>query len=83
MLEEALRLLEAGEILGWYQGATEFGPRALGNRNLLASPWAPFVKANLNEYIKHREPFRPFAIAVPEEDSGRYFECSALCDFMT
>ena len=65
ILEETIRLLEAGKIVGWYHGATEFGPRALGNRSLLASPWAPYVKENLNEYVKHREAFQPFAISVP------------------
>ena len=45
-------------------------------------PWASYVMENVNDYIKHREWFRPFALAVPEEDCGRYFECSALCDTM-
>jgi len=81
-LEATLQLLEAGKIVGWFQGATEFGPRALGNRSLLASPWAPYVRENLNDYIKHREWFRPFAVAVPEEDCARYFEGSDLCRSM-
>ena len=65
-----------------FHGATEFGPRALGHRSLLASPWAPYVRENLNDYIKHREWFRPFALAVPEEDCDRYFEGSQLCQSM-
>jgi carbamoyltransferase len=73
-LEETIRLLEAGKIVAWCHGRTEFGPRALGHRSLLASPWAPYGKENLNEYIKHREAFRPFAISVPAEDCERYFE---------
>lgn len=73
-IREAVKLLAAGKIIGWVQGAAEFGPRALGNRSLLASPWAPYVKENLNEYVKHREPFRPFALSVPEEDAANYFE---------
>src|SRR5262249_24455787 len=77
-----LQLLESGKIVGWCQGAAEFGPRALGNRSLLASPWAEYVKENLNDYIKHREWFRPFAMSVPEEDCARYFECSSLCSYM-
>ncbi len=81
-IEETLRLLNAGKIVAWYQGAAEFGPRALGNRSLLASPWAPYVKENLNEYVKHREPFRPFAISVPEEDCATHFECSLPGRFM-
>ena len=80
--EQTIRLLQAGKIVAWFQGAAEFGPRALGNRSLLASPWAPFVKENLNDYVKHRETFRPFAIAVPQEDRPRYFDCSPAGDFM-
>jgi carbamoyltransferase len=81
-IDTTIQLLEAGKIVGWFQGATEFGPRALGNRSLLASPWASYVKENLNDYIKHREWFRPFAVSVPEEDCARYFECSDLCRSM-
>ncbi len=82
-LDATVQLLQAGKIVAWYQGATEFGPRALGNRSLLASPWAPYVKENLNDYVKHREWFRPFALAVPGEDSPKYFEHSPLSGFMT
>jgi carbamoyltransferase len=81
-LDATLQLLQAGKIVGWFQGPAEFGPRALGNRSLLASPWAAYVRENLNDYIKHREWFRPFALAVPEEDCSRYFECSRLCQSM-
>ncbi|MGA8074969.1 MAG: carbamoyltransferase N-terminal domain-containing protein [Candidatus Acidiferrales bacterium] len=81
-IQAALRLLSAGKIVAWCQGAVEFGPRALGNRSLLASPWAPFVKENLNDYVKHRESFRPFALAVPAEDSARFFESTRAARFM-
>ncbi len=81
-IEEAVRLLQAGKIVAWFQGAAEFGPRALGNRSLFASPWAPYVEENLNDYVKHRESFRPFAISVPEEDCTRYFDCSPAGRFM-
>jgi len=81
-IDAALQLLESGKIVGWFQGPAEFGPRALGNRSLLASPWASYVRENLNDFIKHREWFRPFALAVPEEDCARYFECSNLCQAM-
>jgi len=81
-LQTTIQLLQSGKIIGWFQGAAEFGPRALGNRSLLASPWASYVKENLNDYIKHREWFRPFAIAIPEEDCSRFFECSHLCRYM-
>jgi len=82
-LGEAVRLLQAGKIVAWFQGAAEFGPRALGNRSLLASPWAPYAKENLNDYVKHRESFRPFALAIPEERCAEYFQCSANGRFLT
>jgi carbamoyltransferase len=82
-IEEVLRLLEGGKIVAWYQGGAEFGPRALGNRSLLASPWAPYVKENLNDYVKHRESFRPFALSIAAEDAAEYFDCSANARFMT
>ena len=81
-LEEAIQLLVAGKIVGWFHGAAEFGPRALGNRSLLASPWAPYVKENLNEYVKHREGFRPFAISVVAERAAEYFEYAPSARFM-
>ena len=81
--ESVVRLVEQGRIVAWYQGRVEFGPRALGNRSLLASPWAPYVRENLNDYVKHREWFRPFALAVPEEDAPRYFEFSPQARFMS
>ena len=81
-IEATAQLLYAGKIVGWVQGATEFGPRALGNRSILASPWAPYVKENLNDFIKHREWFRPFAVSIAEEDCDRYFEASSQCRFM-
>lgn len=82
-IDEALRLLESGKIVAWYQGPAEFGPRALGNRSLLASPWAPYVKENLNDFVKHRESFRPFALSIAAEDAREYFESSANARFMT
>ncbi len=81
-LDSAVTLLRAGKIVGWFHGATEFGPRALGHRSLLASPWAPYVTENLNDFVKHRESFRPFAVSVREEDCARYFEGSPLCRLM-
>jgi len=81
-LEEAIQLLAAGKIVGWFDGCAEFGPRALGNRSLLASPWAPYVKENLNEFVKHREGFRPFAISVVAERAAEYFEYTPAAYFM-
>jgi carbamoyltransferase len=81
-LDSAVTLLRAGKIVGWFHGATEFGPRALGHRSLLASPWAAYVVENLNDFVKHRESFRPFAVSVREEDCERYFTGSPLCRLM-
>ena len=82
-LTETVRLIQGGKIVAWYQGAVEFGPRALGNRSLLASPWSPYVKENLNDYVKHRESFRPFALAMPEEDCVEYFDYSSNARYLT
>jgi carbamoyltransferase len=82
-IEEAAQLLKAGRIVAWFHGAAEFGPRALGHRSLFASPWAEYVQENLNDYVKHRESFRPFALAIPDEDCAEYFDCSANARFMT
>jgi carbamoyltransferase len=81
-IDATLRLLEGGKIVAWFQGATEFGQRALGHRSLLASPWAPYVRENLNDYVKHREAFRPFALSVPEDACSEFFHCSANGRFM-
>ena len=82
LMEETIQLLAAGKIVGWFHGAAEFGPRALGNRSLFASPWAAYVKENLNEFVKHREGFRPFAISVLAERAAEYFEYSLSARFM-
>jgi carbamoyltransferase len=82
-MDEALRLLEGGKIVAWFQGGAEFGPRALGNRSLLASPWAPYVKENLNDFVKHRESYRPFALSMPAEDAREYFDFTENARFMT
>ena len=68
--------------MAWYQGSAEFGPRALGNRSLFASPWADYVKENLNEYVKHREAFRPFALSVQSERAAEFFDASDCARFM-
>lgn len=68
--------LAEGKIIGWFQGRSEFGPRALGNRSILASPLNEKMKDILNSRIKFREWFRPFAPVVLEEDLGEYFDFS-------
>lgn len=70
----AVRLLGEHKIVSWMQGRMEFGPRALGNRSILASPLDPYSTENLNVFIKHREPFRKFAASVPSELASVYFE---------
>jgi carbamoyltransferase len=82
-IDTAAHLLRSGKIVGWFQGAAEFGPRALGHRSLLASPWAEYVTENLNDYIKHREGFRPFALSIPAEAAPRYFHASHNARFLT
>jgi carbamoyltransferase len=74
MLGRAVRMLGEHKILAWMQGRMEFGPRALGNRSILASPLDPYSTENLNVFIKHREPFRKFAASVPAEVASEYFE---------
>jgi carbamoyltransferase len=74
-------LLAAGNVIGWYQGRTEFGPRALGARSILASPIDPGMQAKLNE-IKDREDFRPVAPVVMEEHAAQWFERARVAPFM-
>ena len=66
--------LADGGIVGWYQGRFEWGPRALGNRSILADPRKPEMKDLVNNKIKFREPFRPFAPAVLMESCHKYFD---------
>jgi carbamoyltransferase len=72
--EEGARLLTEGKIVGWIQGRAEFGPRALGNRSILADPRRGDVRDRVNAIVKFREPFRPFAPSVLDEHGGAYFE---------
>ncbi|MGB9179935.1 MAG: carbamoyltransferase C-terminal domain-containing protein [Pyrinomonadaceae bacterium] len=70
----AARDIADGAVMGWFQGRMEFGPRALGNRSIVVDPRRPDMKEILNERIKKREPFRPFAPSILEERIGDYFE---------
>jgi carbamoyltransferase len=81
-VEEAVGLLLRDKIVAWCQGRTEFGHRALGNRSLLASPFSEYVVENVNQFIKHREGFHPFALSVPAERATNYFDASPNCRFM-
>jgi carbamoyltransferase len=77
LLQTAVHLLDERKILAWMHGRMEFGPRALGNRSILASPLDPYSTENLNVFIKHREPFRKFAASVPAELASEYFEAGS------
>ena len=66
--------LQAGKVVGWYQGRFELGPRALGNRSIIADPGNPAMKDIVNTKIKFREPFRPFAPSVLVERVGEFFD---------
>jgi carbamoyltransferase len=68
------RLVADGAVVGWFQGRMEWGPRALGNRSIVADPRRADMKGILNARIKHREPFRPFAPSVLAEATGEYFD---------
>jgi carbamoyltransferase len=79
--QETAALLAQDQVIGWYQGNMEFGPRALGSRSILASPLHASMQAKLNE-IKDREDFRPVAPVVLEEDAAEWFEGATYSPFM-
>lgn len=74
--------LAKGEIVGWFQGRMEFGPRALGNRSILGDPRHPEMQRKLNLKIKFREGFRPFAPSVQEEQTSQYFDLDCHSPYM-
>jgi len=78
----AAELLSQGKILGWFQGRMEFGPRALGNRSILADPRDPEMNAKVNNAVKFREWWRPFAPSFKKEAAGEYLESAADSPFM-
>ena len=82
LLEKTAELISTGNVVGWYQGKMEWGPRALGNRSILADPRNASMKDILNEKIKHRESFRPFAPSVLEEHTSEYFEIDVPSPYM-
>ena len=82
LLEVVAEHLVRGRIVGWYQGRSEWGPRALGNRSILANPTLPEMRDLLNEKIKRREAFRPFAPTVLRPLVGTYFEQDIESPFM-
>jgi carbamoyltransferase len=74
LTDVAVDALVKGRVLGWYQGRFEWGPRALGNRSILADPRRDDMKDTVNLKIKYREPFRPFAPVVLEDRTSEYFD---------
>jgi carbamoyltransferase len=82
LLQKTAQLIADGNIVGWYQGKMEWGPRALGNRSILADPRCADMKDILNAKIKHRESFRPFAPSIMEEFTSEYFEMDIPSPYM-
>jgi len=81
-LRRVAGLLAQGKVVGWFQGRMEFGPRALGNRSILADPRSPTMQRRVNMKIKFREGFRPFAPAVPLARAGDYFDLPVPSPYM-
>lgn len=77
LIETIAKLLHDNNIIGWFQGRMEWGPRALGARSILANPCNAEMKDILNLKVKHREKFRPFAPVVCEDDAAKYFDCDS------
>lgn len=82
MLERAAGLLADGAMLGWFQGRMEFGPRSLGSRSILGDARLASMQSAINQKVKFRESFRPFAPAVLEERAGDYFDLTAESPYM-
>jgi len=83
LLRKTAAIIADGKILGWFQGRAEWGPRALGNRSIVADPRRAEMKEILNRRIKHREIFRPFAPSILAERTAEWFEQSHPSPFMT
>jgi len=83
LLSRSATLLSTGGVMAWFQGPMEYGPRALGNRSFLADARTDAVRDTLNEKIKKRELFRPFAPSVKAEKAAEYFEINQPSPFMT
>ena len=82
LVERVARRIASGEIVGWFRGRMEFGPRALGCRSILADPTRPDMKDTLNAKVKHRESFRPYGVSIPREDVAAFFELDRPSPFM-
>jgi carbamoyltransferase len=80
--QESAKLLSQGKIIGWMQGRAEFGPRALGNRSILADPRSLDMKEKINARVKFREEYRPFAPSILHEFGPEYFEHYQMSPYM-
>jgi carbamoyltransferase len=74
VIDTCVRTLAAGRLVGWFHGRMEWGPRALGHRSILASPFSPYALDNLNVYLKRRERYRAYGLSVCEEERARHFD---------
>ena len=82
LFAETAEALAAGQVVGWFQGRMEFGPRALGNRSILGDPRDPAMQRTMNLKIKYRESFRPFAPSVLADRAGEYFDLDRASPYM-
>ncbi|MDR2669728.1 MAG: carbamoyltransferase [Desulfovibrio sp.] len=82
LCDAAADLIAGGAVLGWFQGRMEYGPRALGNRSILADPRNPDMQKRLNLKVKYREGFRPFAPSVAEEAYSEFFNLKSISPYM-
>jgi carbamoyltransferase len=82
LVAASVQALQRGELVGWFRGRLEWGPRALGNRSIFANPRAPFVLENLNRYLKHRDAYRAYGLVVPAGHRDTYFDGPASSPYM-
>lgn len=82
LCKEVAKLIKNGNIVGWFQGRTEFGARALGNRSILGNPHLSDIRDRINKVVKKREMFRPFAPSVTQEDYQKYFKSEEDVPYM-
>jgi carbamoyltransferase len=82
MLAMTVRALQAGQLVGWFEGSMECGPRALGARSILASPFSPYVLENLNRFLKHRDPWRGYALSGLASAVRDHFDGPSASPFM-
>lgn len=81
LMDQTTEMIMQGQVIGWFQGRMEFGPRSLGSRSILADARNPLMKNIINEKIKYRESFRPFAPVTSVEDAETYFELQPGADY--